>query len=93
MSFYQSVIDISNSVDLAPERINLEITETVIIEDNPETTRTLTKLIRKGMRLYLDDFGTGQSTLGYLQKYPLSGLKIDRSFVALIHNKRERGLV
>lgn len=46
-----------------------------------------------GIKLHLDDFGKGQSYLAYLQKYPLSDIKIDRSFVANLPNSREQGLI
>lgn len=91
--FYETVDAILKNTNFDPTRINLEITETVILEDNPDTYHTLMSLTQKGMKLQLDDFGKGQSSLGYIQKYSLSDIKIDRSFVSLIHKKREHGLV
>lgn len=92
-NFRETVESIMTSTNLDPHRINLEITETVILEDNPDTYNTLVSLAHRGFHLQLDDFGKGQSSLGYLQKYPLSELKIDRSFVSLLQNKREYGLI
>jgi diguanylate cyclase (GGDEF)-like protein len=67
---------------LAPERLGLEITEGLLLEHNDATRETLAALKRLGVRLLLDDFGTGFSSLGYLRRYELDVLKIDRSFVA-----------
>jgi EAL domain-containing protein (putative c-di-GMP-specific phosphodiesterase class I) len=62
--------------------LGLEITEGLLLEHNEATRATLAELKRLGVRLLLDDFGTGFSSLGYLRRYDLDLLKIDRSFVA-----------
>ncbi|WP_126175381.1 EAL domain-containing protein [Tsuneonella rigui] len=67
---------------LEPERLELEITESVFLGD-PQGTAVMLKALKKlGVRLALDDFGTGYSSLGYLSSAPLDKIKIDRSFVA-----------
>jgi EAL domain-containing protein (putative c-di-GMP-specific phosphodiesterase class I) len=66
---------------LAPEYLELEITESVAARDVVWTTAALLTLRGMGASISLDDFGTGQSSLSYLRHFPLSGLKIDRSFV------------
>ncbi len=65
---------------LAPNRLELEVTESLLIEDQKSTLETIRALRRIGVRFSLDDFGTGYSSLGYLAHYPFSKVKIDRSF-------------
>jgi len=69
------------SSKLSPQRLELEITESVLLTNNGETTETLHKLRALGLRIALDDFGTGYSSLSYLRSFPFDKLKIDQSFV------------
>jgi diguanylate cyclase (GGDEF)-like protein len=68
------------AANLAPERLDLEITESILLEDRGDTRRTLQDLRAQGLRVSLDDFGTGYSSLSYLLSFPLDRIKIDRSF-------------
>jgi EAL domain-containing protein (putative c-di-GMP-specific phosphodiesterase class I) len=72
---------------LEPSRLELEITESVLLQDNPATLEVLQGLRRAGVRIALDDFGTGYSSLSYLRHYPFDKIKIDRSFVSEIETR------
>jgi diguanylate cyclase (GGDEF)-like protein len=76
------------STGLPASRLELEITERVLLDHAHSALSTLTALRALGVRLSLDDFGTGFSSLAYLRKYPLDGIKIDRSFIS---HMTERG--
>ena len=69
---------------LAPSSLKLEITESVIMEDPQAASKLLEQLQRQEVQSYVDDFGTGYSSLSYLHRFPMSALKIDRSFVTNI---------
>jgi diguanylate cyclase (GGDEF)-like protein/PAS domain S-box-containing protein len=66
---------------LAASRLEVEITETTLMDGNRKTTKALNRLLRMGVRLVLDDFGTGYSSLSYLRKIRFNKIKIDKSFV------------
>ena len=68
------------SSGLMPSQLELEITESILIDDRPETGSLIDQLDRIGVRLSIDDFGTGYSALNYLQRFPFDVLKIDRNF-------------
>jgi len=73
---------ITNEFGCPPSLIELEVTETTIMTQTPEMQGTVADLMARGFRLSLDDFGTGYSSLSYLKRFPISKLKIDRSFIS-----------
>jgi diguanylate cyclase (GGDEF)-like protein len=79
------VLNALREARLDPHRLELEITETVLLEHSQNTENFISELSRAGVRFALDDFGTGYSSLGYLNKYPFSKIKVDRSFVSGEH--------
>jgi diguanylate cyclase (GGDEF)-like protein len=87
------VATLASERGLDPTKLAIEVTEEQII-DNPElVSRVLTELSRLGVRIYLDDFGTGFSSLSYLSRLPFDTLKIDRSFVQGLENYRNQFLL
>jgi diguanylate cyclase (GGDEF)-like protein len=76
----KTILGALKAAKLAPERLDLEITESILLEDRGDTRRTLQDLRAQGLRVSLDDFGTGYSSLSYLLSFPLDRIKIDRSF-------------
>jgi diguanylate cyclase (GGDEF)-like protein/PAS domain S-box-containing protein len=75
------VRDILASTDVAPEQLELEITESVLMDDVETSGETLRALKQLGVKLVVDDFGTGYSSFSYLRRFPVDVLKVDRSFV------------
>ena len=78
------------SSGLTPERLELELTETLMMSDVALTQKTLHELKQRGVQIAIDDFGTGYSSLVYLQTLPLSSLKIDKQFVQALSDDSSR---
>jgi EAL domain-containing protein (putative c-di-GMP-specific phosphodiesterase class I) len=70
-------------------RLELEVTESVLLQHNDENLRVLHELRELGIAIVLDDFGTGYSSLSYLLRFPFDKIKIDRSFVAEMPRRRD----
>lgn len=83
----QIIKEVSNALQksgLAPDCLEIEVTEGMLLKDSDNILDILTTLKKIGVRLSIDDFGTGYSSLSYLKKFPFDTLKIDRSFVSEI---------
>ena len=78
----QIVGDVLRSLDFEGKRLVLEVTEGVVIENVDVALRTLSELRALGVRVFMDDFGSGYSSLGYLDRLALDGIKIDRTFIS-----------
>jgi diguanylate cyclase (GGDEF)-like protein len=82
MTLLSDVADALAESGITPDRLTLEITESLVMNDDLETLERLAELRAQGIILAVDDFGTGYSSLGYIQQFPLDVIKIDRSFVS-----------
>ena len=74
---------------LQPERLEIEVTENVLIDDAARAMETLRELKTIGIKLALDDFGTGYSSLSYIMDFPFDRIKIDQSFVRALNDSKE----
>jgi diguanylate cyclase (GGDEF)-like protein/PAS domain S-box-containing protein len=85
----QAVVRALAASGLSARRLELEITETVLLLENEATLATLHQLRELGVRISMDDFGTGYSSLSYLRSFPFDKIKIDRSFVRDLAEKQD----
>ncbi|UVK38065.1 EAL domain-containing protein [Mesorhizobium sp. AR10] len=92
-SFARSVISALAFSGVQANRLELEITETVLMDESDTVLKTLRQLRDLGIRIALDDFGTGYSSLGYLRRFPVDKIKIDRSFIRDIDNRDTAAIV
>jgi diguanylate cyclase (GGDEF)-like protein/PAS domain S-box-containing protein len=77
------------SEGLVASRLQLEITESVLLDEDDRNLQTLEELRQLGVRIAMDDFGTGYSSLGYLRRFPFDKIKVDRSFISDLPHGRE----
>lgn len=85
-----TVAEILEETHCRPEWLELEITESLLLEEDDDVLRTLAAFRSKGISIAIDDFGTGYSALGYLARFPIDVLKIDRSFICGVTTDRRR---
>lgn len=78
---------------LAPERLTVEVTETILLQDNLKTQEIFAALRAVGVAVSMDDFGTGFSSLSYLQKFQIDKIKVDRSFTRLLNEQPKTGVI
>ncbi len=83
-AFLRGVFETIDETGLDPGRLELELTESVLVKQAESAASILQALREKGAQVAIDDFGTGYSSLSYLRKFPVDALKIDQSFVRQI---------
>jgi len=89
-NFLAEVSSIFRNSGIDPEKVEFELTESMVMGDTESAIRIMSALRDLGCRISIDDFGTGYSSLSYLKRFPITALKIDRSFVAdLPHDKND----
>ena len=80
-TFSDQVLDVIKQAQIKPQLLELEVTETMLMDNVDVAIKTLARLHTRGIKISIDDFGTGYSSLGYLKKLPVDTLKIDRVFI------------
>jgi diguanylate cyclase (GGDEF)-like protein len=84
-----SILGALSASQIRPARLELEITESLLLQESEETLKTLHQLRSLGVRIAMDDFGTGYSSLNYLRSFPFDKIKVDKSFVQDLSDKEE----
>jgi EAL domain-containing protein (putative c-di-GMP-specific phosphodiesterase class I) len=88
-TLHRELLDIANEVGVPGELIELEITESSLLKQEPQVMENLKRFREAGMSLAVDDFGTGYSCLAYLKRMPFTCLKVDRSFIKQVNTDPE----
>ena len=92
-TFLEGIFSTLSETGLDPHRLELELTESVLVKQAESTASILQALREKGVQVAIDDFGTGYSSLSYLRKFPVDALKIDQSFVRQISNGGDNTII
>lgn len=85
--YTQRLDDMLSKYDVRRDMVKIEITESAIMDDPEEVAKILHELKELGVQLWIDDFGTGHSSLGHMHLFPFDGIKVDRSFVSMHHSE------
>ena len=91
--FIALVEEVINTTGINPNQLELELTESLLIDDLEHTLEALSQLRKMGVRMAIDDFGTGYSSLNYLKRFPVDTLKIDQSFIRGLPASAEDGQI
>ena len=91
--FYRRVADVLRRQGVDPALVEMELTEGLLMEDTDSAKRALQQLKHTGVRVSIDDFGTGHSCLNYLRRFPIDVLKIDRSFITEIDDCEDSQII
>ena len=89
--FLENLLNLMNKYKIAPETVQLEITENVLIDESILTSGIFQELYNQGFKLAMDDFGTGYSSLSYIQTLPLQTIKIDKAFISDFIDSQNHG--
>ena len=91
--FVNKIINTLYKYDMNPEDLEIELTESVLIDEYYNVCEKMEELRDFGIRISIDDFGTGYSSLSYLKKLPADTIKIDKSFIDTLNNDRSTGII
>jgi EAL domain-containing protein (putative c-di-GMP-specific phosphodiesterase class I) len=93
IGFADQVLDALRDAQFEPQRLTIEVTETALMADPTRTEDALTQMSDAGVRISIDDFGSGQTSLGMLANLPIAELKIDRSFIQDVQSIPEHAAI
>ena len=88
-----TIRDILEETGLAPQQLEVELTESTVMQQVEQAIATLSALKKLGVRVSIDDFGTGYSSLSYLKRFPIDVLKVDKSFIADVNSAADDGAI
>lgn len=92
-NLFETILDAVFEAGIDANRLELEITESLLLDSSEDTLAVLHKLRKAGVRTAMDDFGTGYSSLAYLMSFPFDKIKVDRSFISELNNRPEHNVI